>query len=322
MGIWKRIAIGGGIVATALWANNSALLVKAPKEAQIRLLAHRGVHQTYAGDARDNDTCRAAKSAPITHRYIENTLPSITQAFALGADVVELDVHLTPDGTFAVFHDWTLDCQTDGTGVTEDTPFETLKTLDLGYGITDDGGATHPLRGQGVGLMPSLKEVLGAQPGPLLVNFKSRRTDEGEVLAERLIEWGQTDQVWAVYGGAPPTRAALSALPDMRGYDKSSLMDCLKRYALWGWSGHVPTACRNTLIAIPQDYAPFLWGWPHRLTKRLKAHGTDVILLGPYDGSGFSSGIDSAKALAQVPAGFDGYIWTNRIEVIGPLVKR
>jgi glycerophosphoryl diester phosphodiesterase len=88
-----------------------------------------------------------------------------------------------------------------------------------------------------------------------------------------------------------------------------------------GWSGHVPAPCRNTLIAIPQDYAPFLWGWPHRLTKRLKAHGSDVILLGPYDGSGFSSGIETPEALARVPAGFDGYLWTNRIEVIGPRVK-
>ena len=35
-------------------------------------------------------------------------------AFDSGADVVELDVHLTPDGKFAVFHDWTLDCRTDG----------------------------------------------------------------------------------------------------------------------------------------------------------------------------------------------------------------
>jgi glycerophosphoryl diester phosphodiesterase len=230
-------------------------------------------------------------------------------------------VHLTPDGTFAVFHDWTLDCQTNGTGVTEDTPFEILKTLDLGYGITDDGGATYPLRGQGIGLMPSLKEVLDDRPGPLLINFKSNRTDEGEVLAERLKVWGQTDQVWGIYGGQNPTRAALSALPGKKGYDKPSLIDCVKRYALLGWSGYVPNACRNTLVAIPQDYAPFFWGWPHRLTKRLKAHGTDVILLGPYDGSGFSSGIESAEALADVPAGFDGYIWTNRIEVIGPMVK-
>ena len=40
--------------------------------------------------------------------------------FAAGADVVELDVHPTTDGEFAVFHDWTLDCRTDGHGVTRE----------------------------------------------------------------------------------------------------------------------------------------------------------------------------------------------------------
>ena len=34
-------------------------------------------------------------------------------AFAAGADIVELDIHPTTDGQFAVFHDWTLDCRTE-----------------------------------------------------------------------------------------------------------------------------------------------------------------------------------------------------------------
>jgi glycerophosphoryl diester phosphodiesterase len=33
-------------------------------------------------------------------------------AFDLGADIVELDVHPTVDGSFVVFHDWTVECRT------------------------------------------------------------------------------------------------------------------------------------------------------------------------------------------------------------------
>jgi len=49
---------------------------------------------------------------------LENTLDSMAAAFELGADVVELDIHPTTDGQFAVFHDWTIDCRTNGKGVT------------------------------------------------------------------------------------------------------------------------------------------------------------------------------------------------------------
>ena len=49
---------------------------------------------------------------------------------------------------------------------------------------------------------------------------------------------------------------------------------------------------------------------------------SEVVLLGPFDsGDAGSSGIDTAEQLEQVPAGFDGYLWTNKIEVIGPLAR-
>ena len=50
-------------------------------------------------------------------------------------------------------------------------------------------------------------------------------------------------------------------------------------------------------------------------------HDTDVILWGDYDGTEFTSGIDTAHDRSRVPEQFGGYIWTNRIETIGPLVK-
>jgi glycerophosphoryl diester phosphodiesterase len=38
-------------------------------------------------------------------RYLENTLPAFTEALRLGADAVELDVHVTADGLPVVHHD-------------------------------------------------------------------------------------------------------------------------------------------------------------------------------------------------------------------------
>ncbi len=306
------------LAATLLWAGNTSL--NAPGGVT-RLLAHRGVHQTFPLNSVDNDTCTAAIIDPPRHAFIENTIPSMRAAFAAGADVVELDVHLTPDNQFAVFHDWTLDCRTNGSGVTEQTQMAALRILDAGFGYTSDGGKTFPLRGKGAGLIATLPEIFNALPGKrFLINFKSRRIEEGEALAALLkSDPAARDAAFGVYGGREPTRAAMAhGLP---GYDKASLVACGWRYLLTGWSGYVPHACRGQLLAVPVNFAPLLWGWPHRLASRLKAQGTAVILLGPYGGGGFSSGIDTPELLARVPANFDGYVWTNRIETIGPLLK-
>ena len=319
---WLRKFAGGAfVVLVLLWVANNSTLIHVAEDQAPRLIAHRGVHQVYAGKDRHNDTCTANPIHPVTHQLIANTIPSIEAAFDFGADVVEIDVHLTADSVFAVFHDWTLECQTDGTGVTHEQRFEYLKSLDLGYGYTEDG-VTFPLRGSAVGAIPSLSEVLGADlAGQVLINFKSNREEEGAHLADMLNDATARDKVFAVYGGNRPTQLAMQAVDGLREFGKADLKACLKDYALLGWSGYVPPNCRNRVIAIPMDYAPFLWGWPHRFTQRMKNHRTEVILWGPYDGSGFSSGIDDAETLDRVPAQFDGYIWTNRIELIGPMVK-
>ena len=241
------------------------------------------------------------------------------EAFRLGADVVELDIHLTADNALAVFHDWTLDCRTDGTGVTHQQSLALLQSLDLGYRI-DDGTGTFPLRGTAFGLMPTLGSVLAQDMGGLfLINIKSNRRAEGVALAAMLDDAARQQQVFGVYGGAVPTRHATGSVQGLRGFDRASLQACLLRYLAVGWTGSVPAPCHNTILLIPQNYAGLLWGWPHRFTRRLKAAGTDVILAGRYDGSGFASGIDDAESFATVPLDFDGYVWTNRIALIGPL---
>lgn len=134
-------------VAASLYINNTSLL--APhRDGKPVLLAHRGMAQRF--DERDlkSDTCTAARMLRTTHDYLENTLRSMRASFEDGADVVELDVHPTTDGEFAVFHDWTLDCRTDGHGVTREQSMARLKTLDVGYGYTADGGKTFPFRGK------------------------------------------------------------------------------------------------------------------------------------------------------------------------------
>jgi len=114
------------VLITYMYVNNASFFVE-QRSGEPLLLAHRGLAQT---------------------------------AFDAGADIVEFDVHITKDDQFAVFLDWMIDCRTNASGVTRDYTMAELKKLDIGFGYTADHGNTHPFRGIGIGLMPSLVEVL------------------------------------------------------------------------------------------------------------------------------------------------------------------
>jgi glycerophosphoryl diester phosphodiesterase len=62
----------------------------------------------------------------------ENTFASFERALELGADWIELDVHLTRDGALAVIHDESVDRTTDGHGLVRDFSLVELKRLDAG----------------------------------------------------------------------------------------------------------------------------------------------------------------------------------------------
>jgi len=311
------------VLGAFVYLNNTDLLAT-PAAAKPTLLAHRGLAQTFSHADLKSDTCTAARIDPPEHPFLENTLASMQAAFAAGADIVELDVHPTTDGAFAVFHDWTLDCRTDGKGVTREHTLADLKALDLGYGYTADGGKTFPFRGKGVGLMPSLDEVLAAFPAQrFLIHVKSNDAGEGDKLADRLIRLPPEQLArLTVYGGDLPVarvRARLDRVPTM---SRATLKSCVLRYFGVGWTGYVPDACRHSLVLLPHNYARWLWGWPNRMLGRMRAAGTEVFVLGGLEGEDFSRGIDDALELRKLLPGYRGGIWTNRIDRIAPLVAR
>ncbi len=49
-------------------------------------------------------------------KYPENTMLSFRKAIEAGADILEMDVHLTSDNKLVVFHDDTLERMTSGEG--------------------------------------------------------------------------------------------------------------------------------------------------------------------------------------------------------------
>ena len=121
----------------------------------------------------------------VAHRgdsafFPENTIPAFQSAAELGVDVIETDVHLTKDGKIVIWHDPTLERNTDGKGRIEDHTYSELLEYDAGYNFTTDG-ETYPFRGKGVHLA-LLDEALKACPGMKFnIDLKSK---EDEIVTE------------------------------------------------------------------------------------------------------------------------------------------
>jgi glycerophosphoryl diester phosphodiesterase len=316
----RHLGIAVGAVALAV-ASIHLLNVPwlAPRMAGTpRIMAHRGIHQDFDRVGLTNESCTATRIREPVAPEIENTIASMRAAFEHGADVVEIDVHPTADGQFAVFHDWTLDCRTEGHGETRAYDMAYLKTLDVGYGYTADGGKTFPLRGKGVGLMPSFSDVMTAFPArQFLVNFKSNDPAEGQRFANLVAAnpaW--RGSLWAVYGGERPTQEAEEGVPGLKGFTFGSVKSCLLPYLLLGWSGTVPDACHDTVVPLPINYAWLMWGWPDRFVDRMTQAGSTILLRGPYGSPDDSDGIDRPKYAVLIPEGFPGYVWTNDMDVL------
>jgi glycerophosphoryl diester phosphodiesterase len=102
---------------------------------------------------------------------------------------------------------------------------------------------------------------------------------------------------------------------------RANLTQCLLRYIAIGWSGYVPAACDHSLVLVPINVAPWLWNWPNGFLNRMARAGSIVVVVGPYSSGEFSRGIDSEAEFGQLPHGFAGGIWTNRIDQIGALIR-
>lgn len=309
------------VLAAYIFLNNGPFFVKA-RTGKPFLFANGGLAQAYHTEGLTNQTCTAARIFPPQHPYLENTIASMKAAFQLGANIVEFDIQPTRDGQFVVFHEGTLDCRTNGKGPVSNYTLAELKKLDVGYGYTADGGKTFPFRGKGIGLMPSLDEVLNAFPDQLLyIDVKSNDPQEGLQLARVLTTLPANRQnLLTVGGGDKPIDAFHQRLPQIRVISKAIIQNCLLQYVALGWSGYVPSACQHIELLIPDQIAPWLWGWPNRFLDRMDANHTDVILEKGNGSEEFSSGFDSPEDLKRLPAGYTGGLWTNRIDQVAPII--
>jgi glycerophosphoryl diester phosphodiesterase len=109
----------------------------------------------------------------------ENTLVSLLEAVALGADAVEFDLRVSRDGVLVVVHDETVDRTTDDSGPVELRTAAELGRMDAGARFTRDEGLTFPWSGRGA-TISTFDEVVESLPRdlPCIIELKTPAATE------------------------------------------------------------------------------------------------------------------------------------------------
>ncbi len=121
----------------------------------------------------------------IAHRgynakYPENTLLAFEKSIEVGADYVELDVHLSGDGEIVVIHDGSTKRVGDKDLDVESTDLATLKTVDLGEGQT----------------IPTLQEVFDLCKGKIGVQVEIKQDGMAQKVIDLIKKNGMEKEVF------------------------------------------------------------------------------------------------------------------------------
>jgi glycerophosphoryl diester phosphodiesterase len=275
------------------------------------IIAHRGVHHDFHRDNLDNHTCTATRIFEPTHSYIENTVESIQAAFDYGATIVEIDIRPTKDKKLVVFHDYSMECRTDGKGNVWDNTLDDLRKADIGYGYTYDGGKTYPFRGKGIGKIQTLAEILNQFPDRkfLIDNKNGNDIEVAQLIVDTLLSLPK-EQQRSIYLWTPDESykyiakriPAIKRLFLPRSHQKQFFKSYIVSFGLWT----IGNQYKNQGLGLPAEYTKYIWGWPYRFLKNLYDAEARFYL--------FVNSKDDLDNISDIP--LNGIV-TDHIEVVG-----
>lgn len=129
--------------------------------------------------------------------FPENTVPAFTNAVALGAAMIEMDIKRCQTGELIVMHDASVDRTTDGTGNVADLTFAQIRALDTGGGIQ----------------VPTFDEAIDCLPTNIWINLHCADNVCAEV-ATKIQEKGRLHQAFiaATLSGIALARTSVASV--------------------------------------------------------------------------------------------------------------
>lgn len=185
------------------------LLFFSCEKRSILIISHRGVHHDY-GKLMANDCFNFINQR---HSFVENTIPSIEEAFLKGAGMVEIDISVTKDKFFVLSHFDDISCHASRDMMISLSSWEEVKKINPGAGVTFDYGKTQPFKGLKNLKIPSLRGVLRKFPDKLfLLNPKFHSFEMGILLGKELTKLKPVNLKKFMYWGSEKTYKGLSKI--------------------------------------------------------------------------------------------------------------
>lgn len=176
----------------------------------------------------------------------ENTLAAFEMAAQMGADGIELDVHLSKDGRLMVLHDDTVDRTSNGTGTVHDMSFDELRTLDASMGKQGFSGAQIPT-------LDEVYELITKTNMSVNVELKENSYENGFIVIPKVLalteQYGLTDKVFYSSFNHYMLRELKQAAPSVQTavlYD-AAMVD------VWEYTQKVPANAIHPYFRVLQD---------------------------------------------------------------------
>ena len=123
-------------------------------------------------------------------------------------------------------------------------------------------------------------------------------------------------------GDVAAVAAVRKAQPKAWAFSVSAARACASDYRTSGLWGGVPATCKNgTMLLTLDDLGYTLWGWPNRFLARMKAAGVRVIVAEDVV-DGRIKGLTDVNQYGDIANSYNGYIWVDNIQDLGPALKR
>ena len=119
----------------------------------------------------------AAHRGNVAH-YPENSMPAYRSAYKIGADMIELDLHMTKDGEIVLIHDGDLARTADVSGKIKELTLDEIRRADIGIKRGEE------FKGLRVPSLREFCEFVAAENDTMQFNFEFK-------------DYFQDDEQWA-----------------------------------------------------------------------------------------------------------------------------
>lgn len=142
----------------------------------------------------------------------------------------------------------------------------------------------------------------------------------GQLLAA-LPAAGDTD-LQGLIGDEAAVAAFKKARPKAWAFSVPKARACASDYRTSGLWGSIPESCKQgTMLLTVDELGYALWGWPNRFLARTNAAGLKVIIAEGVEGDTIK-GLTDVTRYGDIADSFNGHIWIDAIDELGPALKR